>query len=375
MFLVAPCARTRSARAVFFLVVVFFVSFRFETGFDWPVYKAIFQAFQNEFKVTELLFYQASYSQEAGFLLLAGIFASFLPNYEIFQALISLVFLISIWRLSLAVGVNNIAMVFALVLSYLLLTVGFSTVRQSLAIAVFNFGLIAMLSSRRWLGASLFALSVTVQLSASIYIAAFIIVRVFLAFNRVPKFGAMIAIVVFSLILWFGVVPTVASFVPFISDRLSFYFDFFGSPTGVGLWEIYFIIAFVCISVHVSFPRRNSPEISSKDVVLRSMIVVLCAVGLASEFFPVIRDRASYEMWILYAVLLAKGGLRFKWSARLVAFSFGTFFTFLNVLSYPGQLAFVPYENVVICHFSHCESSGSDRQNRMFEALNEVLKR
>lgn len=371
MFGFAPFARTRSAQALFFFAVVFFVSFRFETGFDWPVYKSTFQAFQSEFTVTELMFYQYAYSQEVGFLLLTGIFASFLPNYEALQALVSMVFMISIWRLSFAVGVKNVAMVFALVFSYLLLTVGFSTVRQSLAIAVFNFGLIAMLSSRRWLGASLFALAATVQVSASIYIAAFVIVRSFLAFNRVPRFGAMIAIVISVLIGLFGVVPIVASFVPFLADRFLFYAEFFKSLAGVGLWGIFFFIAFVCISVHVSYPRRNSPESSSKDVVLRSMIVVLCAFSIATEFFPIIRDRASYELWILYSVLLAKGGLRFKWEARLVAFSFGMVFTFLNVLSYPGRLAFVPYENVVICHFLQCERSGSDRQSLMFEELNE----
>ena len=80
-------------------------------------------------------------------------------------------------------------------------------------------------------------------------------------------------------------------------------------------------------------------------------------------------------MWILYSILLAKGGLRFKWEARLVAFSFGTVFTFLNVLGYPGRLAFIPYENVFVCNFLHCESSGIDRQNSMFEELGAALKR
>lgn len=375
MFAFAPFARTRMAKALFFFGVVFFVSFRFETGFDWPVYKAIFEAFQSQFTVTQLIFYQFVYSQEAGFLLLTGIFASFLPNYEAFQALVSLVFLVSIWRLSLTVGVKNVAMVFALVFSYLLLTVGFSTVRQSLAIAVFNFGLIAVLSSRRWLGAFLFALSVTIQVSASIYIAAFVIVRAFLAFNRVPKFGAMIGIIVSILIGLFGVLPTVASFVPFLADRFSYYTEAFSDLSGFGLWGVFFFVAFISISAHVSYFPRNSPDSFIKDMVLRSMIVVLCAFSLATEFFPIIRDRASYEMWILYSVLLAKGGLRFKWEARLVAFSFGMVFTFLNVLSHPGRLAFVPYQNLVACHFSQCEGSGIDRQIQMSEELDAARKR
>ena len=320
--------------------------------------------------------YQSVYSQEMGFLFLAGIFASFLPNYEAFQALVSLVFLVSIWRLSLAVGVKNVAMVFALVFSYLLLTVGFSTVRQSLAIALFNFGLIAMLSSRRWLGASFFALSITVQVSASIYIAAFVIVRAFLAFNRVPRLGAMIVIIVSILIGFYGVVPTVVSFVPFLADRFSYYTEFFSDLGGLGLWGMFFFVVFVSISAHVSYPRRNSLDSSIEDIVLRSMIVVLCAFSLATEFFfPIIKDRASYEMWILYSVLLAKGGLRFKWEARLVAFSFGIVFTFLNVLSHPGRLAFFPYENFFACHFLHCENSGADRQIQMSEELEAARRR
>ncbi len=375
MFVFGAFLRSRLATALFLSCVFLFVSLRFETGFDWPVYKAIFQDFQRGFELNQLFVYQYRYSQEAGFLLVAGFFASLLPNYELFQAVVSLVFLVSIWRLSMTVGVNRLAMVFALAFSYLILTVGFSTVRQSMAIAVFNFGLIAMLSNRRLLGASLFALSVTVQMSSSIYIAAFAIARVFLYFNRAPKLGAMIALVALILTGFFVILPVVASYLPFLAERYAYYAEHFANLSGIGFWGAGFFIVFVCIAAHVSYPLQDSADSARKTMTLQSMIVVLCAFSLASEYFPIVRDRASYEMWILYSILLAKGRLRFRWEARLAAFLFGAVFTFLNVLSHPGRLAFIPYENVIGCVFLNCEGSGIDRQNQMINELDASLDR
>lgn len=376
MFAFGTFVRSRLATTLFFLCVFSFVSLRFETGFDWPVYKSIFQDFQGDFELSQLLAYQYRYSQEAGFLLFAGFFASLIPNYEVFQAAISLLFLISIWRLSLAVGVNRLAMVLALALSYLILTVGFSTVRQSMAIAVFNFGLIAMLSNRRLLGISLFALSVTVQMSAIIYIAAFAIARAFLAFNRTPKMGALIALVVGMLTAFYAILPIAANYLPFLSERYVYYTEHFANLlSGIGLWGAGFFIVFLCIAAHVSYPFQDSDDSARKTITLQSMIVVLCAISLSSEHFTIIRDRASYEMWILYSILLVKGRLRFRWGARLAAFSFGAFFTFLNVLSHPGRLVFIPYENAIGCFLSNCEGSGIDRQQQMTDVLNAAVSR
>lgn len=366
-------ARSRIATAAFVLAVVVFVSLRFETGFDWPVYKTVFRDFQDQFELGQLMVYQHLYSQEGGFLLFAGSFSSLLPNYEAFQATISLLFLFSIWRLSLAVGVARFAMVLALALSYLLLTVGFSTVRQSMAIAVFNFGLIAMLRNRCLLGALLFTLSVSVQISASLYVAAFAIARAFLLFHHTPRLGAMIGIVAIVPTVLYVVLPFAAGHLPFLSDRYAFYTSHFADVSGVGLWGMGFYIAFLTISAHVSYPFRKPSVGASEALTLQSMVVVLCAFSLSSEHFPIIRDRSSYEMWILYSILLSKGHLRFRWEARLAAFSFGAFFTFLNVLSYPGRLAFIPYQNAIGCVLSACEDSGSDRQSQMKTELDAAL--
>ena len=373
MFIIAPIARTRAAMAIFFLSAVFFISLRYETGFDWPVYKAVFEAFQGEFILGELASYQDTYSQELGFLLFTGVLAGLLPSYEVFQALISVIFLTSIWRLALASGAKNVALVFALVLSYLLLTVAFSTVRQSLAIALFNFGLIAILSSRRWLGAFLFMLSVTVQVSAALYIAALVVARLLISYNCAIQFRVMVVVAVCVFILFGGVFPMILEFLPFIGDRWSYYAGLFSDPPAIGRWDLFFIVMFIGISVHVSIYQRSLPRVSHRDMALSSMIVVLCGICVGTMFFPIIRDRASYLLWILYSILLAKSGLRYAWVGRFGSYLFGAVFSFLNVLSYPSQLAFVPYENVVICYFSGCTDSGGERQIELFEALDEIL--
>lgn len=376
MFIIPPFVRTRSAKALFFGIMVFFVSFRYETGFDWPVYKGIFEAFQSGFTLTELASYSTVYSQESGFLLFVGILAGFLPNYEVFQALISVIFLISVWRLALVFGATNVALVFALVFSYLLLTVGFSTVRQSLAIALFNFGLIAIFSNRRWFGTALFMLSVAVQNSAAIYIATFFVARFLIAYNYPTRIGAMVAVAVSALIVMVGNLPIVTEFFPSMADRWAYYANLFSDPPAIGRWDLFFIVMFIAILLHSSMIQRNLHKISRSDLLLSSMIIVLCVICLTSMFFPIIRDRASYLLWVLYSILLAKDCLSFKWVGRLGAIVFGLAFTLINVLSYPSVLAFVPYENFVICHFSGgCSESAGERQRELFDALDEILSK
>ena len=185
----------------------------------------------------------------------------------------------------------------------------------------------------------------------------------------------MIVLVAVGHVLFFGVVPLAVSILPFLADRFAYYTEYFSPLGGLGLWGVLFYIVFVSISIHVSCPRASPSDFSSKDVVLRSMIVVLCAFSISTEFFPIVRDRASYEMWILYSILLAKNGLKFRWEARLVAFSFGVVFTFLNVLSHPGRMVFVPYENIVVCSLWRCEGDGIERQNQMVEELGAALRR
>jgi hypothetical protein len=172
------------------------------------------------------------------------------------------------------------------------------------------------------------------------------------------------------------ILPVTASYLPFFSGRYSYYTDFFATFSGIGLWDAFFFMVFFGIAVHVSWPARVLEDGNKIEIMtLQSMIVVLCAFSLSSGYFSIIRDRASYEMWILYSILLAKGHLRLRWEARLAAFLVGAVFTFLNVLSYPGRLAFIPYENTIGCALSFCEGSGGHRQREMTDELDAALGR
>ncbi len=366
--------RGRIATNLFLFVVFLFVGLRLDTGFDWPVYKAIYEDFQYDFSLVKLALYSQLYGQEPGFLFFLGLSSQYFPSYEIFQAIVTIALLWSTVLLSRTVGVKKVALVVAIAMTYLLWSVGFSTLRQSMAISFFNFGLVYFLRRKNAWGALFFAVAILFQLSSVVYIAAFGAARYFWRTKKPPPLRTFLIATVGAALLMPVAMQVMSLVSPLAAAKLEFYLELSGGlkfGTLDLIFLIFFGVAAVLVSRGMVKPGSESPYANE----IRRMIMVLSAIGASSTFLSVLRDRVSYELFLLVSICLMLPGLRYRWQFVGFFVSFGLANSVINIFPYPMHLAFAPYQNVVINYVLEKPSTGPDRSANFTETLADMNKR
>lgn len=365
----APFVKGRPTTFLYLVVICFFVGFRYETGFDWPVYKRIFLIYADGFSFGEIVFTSGFFGQEPGFLLSLAIGAVIFPNYEYVQAVYTLFLIYSIICLSRTVGVKNTALVVALALSFVIFTLGFSTVRQSLAIAIFNIGFALSLSGKTKWSYLVYGLSATFQLSVLVYLAAILVSRVMVRGNGSPNRGRFFVLCIASPVVLAILMQSAALLPGILGAKIAFYAEDF-SFTEVNLLDLYLVLGFALIAWHVSVTGRREALQDPMILRLRIVIFTLAAIAISSTFVDVFRDRVSYELVILYSVYLGTVHVNNLWLARVSLGIFGSAFSIYFLTSTAGQLAFVPYQIALISIDEFAENDGKARQTKLFETIN-----
>lgn len=356
---------------IFLFVVFLFIGLRLETGFDWPVYKEIYATFQQDFSLANVAVYVLKYGQEPGFLFLLGLSSQYLPSFEVFQALVTIALLWSTVFLAQAVGVRKTALVVAIAMTYLMLPVGFSTLRQSMAISFFNFGLAHFLRRKNAWGALFFVLATLFQLSSLVYIAAFGAARYLWRTKRPPRLWTFLLATACAAVLAPVAIQAISLVSHFAALKLEFYLQF-ASTLQLRPLDLIFLAFFATCAVMSSrvmvLPGMEFPYSNE----LRHLIMVLSAFGATSIFLTVLRDRLANELFLLVSVFLVMPGLRFRWFFVGFFISFGMFNSVIDFFPYPRYLAFVPYQNVVISYLLGQPSTGRDRTGNFMEILDEM---
>ena len=363
--------RRRVATGVFLFVVFVFIGLRLDTGFDWPVYKSIFQDFQREFSLVRIAIYSQLYGQEPGFLFLLGLSSQYFQNFEVFQAFVTFTLLWSTALLTRTAGVKEVALVVAIAMTFLMCSVGFSILRQSLAISFFNFGLVCFLRKRPWWGGVLFFLSTMFQLSSVVYIVAYIVSRMAWRGTNPPAIGTfLIATLAASVMAPVGMIA-ISSVSSLAASKLEFYLTtqtlLSRGPTDL-LFMLFFGAAALMVSGSMVKPGVQSPFANQ----LRRLIMVLAAIGVASSFLTVLRDRVSNELFILISVYLLMSGLRYRWYFVAFFVTFGLVNSLILIAPLPNNLAFAPYQNVIVSYVMNQPSTGPDRSAAFFQIFSEM---
>jgi len=356
---------------IFLFAVFLFVGLRLETGFDWPVYKEIYTAFAQDFSLFNVAVYVLKYGQEPGFLFLLGISAQYLPSFEVFQALVTIALLWSTVFLAQAVGVRKTALVVAITMTYLMLPVGFSTLRQSMAISFFNFGLAFFLRRKSIFGVPCFLLATLFQMSSLVYIAAFAAARLLGRSRRPPPLWVFLLATVGANLLAPVGVTLISLASPFAALKLEYYLEF-ASALQLGPLDLIFLAFFAICAVMTSrFMVMPGPKYPYSNE-LRHLIMVLSAFGASSTFLSVLRDRVSNELFLLVSVFLVIPGLRWRWIFVGFFIGFGLSNSVHDFFPYPRYLAFAPYQNVVVSYLLGQPSTGRDRTGNFMEILDEM---
>ena len=351
----------------FFMVVTFiFIGLRLETGFDWPVYKDIYLAFIEDFSVLNVLIYSAVYGQEPGFLLLLGLSASYMPGYEFFQAVVTLVFLFSITSIGNFFKIKRLILLVAIILSFMLWSVGFSTLRQSLAISFFNFGFIFFLQKRRFATWAFFLISMSFQLSSFLYIGSLLLSKYLTVKKRRPSFLTFSVFGVGTFILLQVLVDLASWISPLAARKLEYYLAT-GISYQLDIFDFIFLTFFVAAGILASHRQSENQDIVPNVVELRKLIVVMAGIGACSILIPVVRDRISYELFILISVYLMTQNLTRMWTYIVFFVTFGIASSAMTFLILPARTAFVPYQNVVSSYVFDIPSTGRDRSGQFMD--------
>lgn len=352
----ASFIKERWAQIAFALVVFVFVGLRYETGFDWPTYKRSFEFMAVDPSLEAVVAYSQAYQVEQGWLAVTAIVAVIFPEYEFLQAIVALSLIVSVYKLSRALGVENAALALAIASTFLLFTLMFSTTRQCFAVSIFNFAAIAALN-RRWLRMvllSVFALSIHV--STIFYIAAMLY-----AVAR-PALPTVRSVAVMS-IAGIAFVLAIPAFVSFLPSLLASRVDWYGldqSAQGVSLWQIYFLILGVFIT---GYALRARPDAEGRRSTFhRRLIIAFAVMCMCTYSLDVIRDRISYEMFLLFSIYLARSDLPARVPARAAAVVMGLFFSIVNIYAPENRIVFEPYQNYLAVGFTGDRGDGLARQ-------------
>ena len=368
---ISPFIRRRVGFIFFYISVFLFVGFRYETGFDWPVYKSEFDYFKGGISFNLIRDFSNLYQQEIGYTLISAMSSHIFPYYEIFQATISGLFLLSISRLCAAFQVKNSALVVSIALTFLLLTLGFSTNRQCLAVALFNFGLVAYVRKKFALTTIFFLVAVSCQSSSLVYILAFLVsiwhVR------RLPRLYEVVGLVVIAFILIFNL-QYFSRYLPgSFADRIAFYANA-ENGSAVGLWGIFLLLMFFGMAAYALISAEPKDTGAMESNLIRRLIISLAVIASASWSFLVIRDRTSYELFLLFCILICHPKISFALPARLVTAGMGCFFSTLSVLSPPADLVFAPYQNFIVSKFLGVPGNAESRQKEFMEEFAKIYK-
>lgn len=362
--------RKKISTWIFLFLVFLFVGLRKDTGFDFLVYQEIFEGLSEDFSLRSLTYFFGLHRQELGFLIFTGLFGQLVPNYEIYQATITALLIWSIVALTRAVGVTKIPMVIALIMSYLLWSVAFSTLRQSLAISVFNFGLAFLLSGKKYRGSVSFAIAPFIHTSAIIYITTYLATWFIYRKKNPPKIQSFIFFAVASGLTGPFLIQIASHVSSSVALRVQLYQSF---KFSIGMLDLLFLLFFLLCAILASRKMTRMSEVDEVGIKLRQILLVMAAIGASSIVFPIVRDRVSYEVFILASICVMMPGVRYRRYFIAALAAFGICISSINIFPSPNNLVFMPYQNLITQALTGSESTGGARSQEFMSQYNEIM--
>jgi hypothetical protein len=357
-------------------IMVFFVALRYETGFDWPFYKDLHNDLSFDYVLNDLSYFYSYYGIEIGFLLLAGTFAK-LTNYEAFQFFNTIIFFYSVHRLSKSVGHKNSTYVLSLCLSFLLLTLVFSTIRQCLAVSLFNIGIsiyYERLDSKNrkfWLVGLLLALSCSIQASALIYCLCFVYSN--LKIHKTVRNLSLFLISSLLLFTLFNPVLIEGLLGARIDAKVKFY-----SEVNSGLLNqinVFYLTLLLFALAGLKFAIPQQLIMNSKPIAqLLKFAKVLLIINFVFIPSSIVRDRISYELFIVLCILLSHQASQSKLIFQSGLVVIGVLFSGYSVLFQYTGIVFIPYQNYFVSSMLEIQSDGKLRQEKFFQQFDEKLR-
>lgn len=350
---------------LFFVPTMLIVGFRYEVGFDWPVYTRQFEQFQS-IDITEffpkLSAFVLLYAQEPLFLITSFFAAQIFPVYEIFQFFVYFLFIISIIVLGKAIGSRNIIGAMVPIHMFLLFTLEFSTIRQSIAISFFNIGLAYYLNRSRSIAILYQGAAIFTQSSTILYLL------VQLWNSSVTKWSRVAILFTSGIAIFLsagGLELIPVSLLPgFLSQKLDYYM--FNRGYNYSIYEQLFFLALFG-SIAIIF-RRPSNSFNPKIQYLADMVVFLCLFAFMAFWVNTIRNRLMYEIIILSSLISYGPSFKMQRTLQLLLLSSSLIFFIVSVTK-STSFVYIPYQNYLWYKANDIKSDGLYRNDRLRQYL------
>jgi hypothetical protein len=359
-----------AAWLLFIVINFWFVGLRFEVGFDWFVYKDQFEylsRMSTDTFLSEFAFLQQFFRHEAGFLLFAFVGSHAFPTYEIFHLFVFGLFFSSVISLARAIQSRNIFASFLIIHFFLLFTLEFSTLRQLLALSIFNIGLNFFFRNRKILALSLMLSAPFFQLSALIYFFVFLAasgssLRLWISAIPLALTAAFLSLVGLSQM------PGLNTLGPF-GAKLIWYFEYREFDQNI-FEQAFFLVFYLFMAIWAIYNVRNSRGAGRANLIVAKMILIFAFAALL--FFPinVIRNRIMYELIILASLSAFTNQARLTSYLKPVLVGFGIIFLSASLLK-STAFVYVPYQNYLVYKLLNLDSDGAERQERLFKTISD----
>lgn len=358
-----------SSATLFRLLITFFflfLSLRLDTGYDWPVYKQLYSEVGSIHTLSELLSFSLNEGKEPLFILLLFILNILSSNFQFAIFTISLIEALTLYaflkRFSFSPAIS-----LAIIGTWLVFTLYFSVLRQGLAVSFFLLSLTYWADNKKNKFYFYTAISISFQLSASLYYLLFYLSKIDLKNKRALLY-------LFSLCFIFSFYSShisetalmllKASELPIISSKAQYYLD---RETTANKYDIFFVYAY---SLSMFIFLYSIHNIHRCGIWHRFYFIsfVFILFQLVFVDYPLLRNRLQYVAFPLQFMLITNH-FYFKSSIfRFAVFSalLTTFLTYYALfLNRATSIVFIPYQNVVEYYLFDLQSDGDDRQSIM----------
>lgn len=331
------------------MVTFLFLALRFETGYDWPDYKHLYELtpsiFDGSFR--DILDVANSELKEPLFVLLIGVLKALGGD---FQSLIVFCAAVQVFGFCLFIALltDRPVLVFVLSVSWLIFTLYMSTLRQGLAVTLFM-GFMVLMDRRRLVLATLVGLvGLMFQYSSIAYFLIYFVAR-FTKSNRVVLF--IFAFVALVALLGVDFSQTILEFLGgfgpgIVNEKIDYYLNTAEIRANSFDKAYTFLFSTAVFLLLYFFPPAEKEARLVK--VMHGMALLYCIIAVFFYDFPLLRNRVQYLVlpfcYFFVARIIYGMNLRCR-SGVYTALVLINGFYFYLFLDKASSAPFVPYQD------------------------------
>jgi EpsG family len=344
------------------IVFYFFLALRYETGYDWPAYKGLFEYVPGLLGWGDILKVSTLFSMEPFFIFFVSILRGVT---EEFQILIITVSLIEVYGLNRFLALFNLKSSFAVAVigTWLIFTLYFSVIRQGLAVSFFLLFYVNKACCNKYKSTLFFLLSLGFHLSSILYYVIFFMSRTHLKRKTFTLlFIGSLILSFFSEKISYYLFDMISSMnIPIVSEKSDWYAH--GRDFKVNAFDVFYVYSYGIIMGLFLYKVWHLFE----NTLYRPLLFFSAALIFVQFLFldyPVMRNRIQYVSFLMQFILIIRFFSAKKIQTRMPVFAciFVVFFTYYSLfLTKSSSLPFVPYQDFISYRVLDSKSDGIDR--------------